>query len=157
MTTTTRLRNGTLYDGAGSPPVTGDILIRGDRIAAVGDLRGETASQTIDLDGLAVAPGFINMLSWADRIPDRRRPQHERYQAGRHARSHGRRHIDGSPQRRDETQLAIPSSPPPISHYDIEWTTLGEYLEFLERKGVATNVASFVGSATLRDARRRLR
>ncbi|MCY3796471.1 MAG: D-aminoacylase, partial [Chloroflexi bacterium] len=64
-TATTLLRNGTIYDGAGSPPVTADLLIRGDRIAAIGDLRGETAAATIDLDGLAVAPGFINMLSWA--------------------------------------------------------------------------------------------
>ena len=62
---TTLLRNGTLYDGAGGPPVRGDVLIRGDRIAAVGELRGESADRSIDLDGLAVAPGFINMLSWA--------------------------------------------------------------------------------------------
>ena len=62
---TTLLRNGTLYDGSGNPPVTGDLLIRGDRLAAIGDLGAESAATTIDLDGLAVAPGFINMLSWA--------------------------------------------------------------------------------------------
>ena len=145
----TLLRNGTLYDGAGSPPSTGDILIRGDRISAIGDLRHETAAQTIDLDGLAVAPGFINMLSWATEslIEDGRSMSDIKQGVTLEVMGEGtsmgplsdemKRHHDAILSTADIT-------------YDIKWTTLGEYLEFLERKGVATNVASFVGSATLR-------
>src|SRR4029079_19592371 len=59
------LRNAAVYDGSGGAPITADVGIRGDRIAAVGDLHAASATQTIDGAGLAVAPGFVNMLSWA--------------------------------------------------------------------------------------------
>jgi N-acyl-D-amino-acid deacylase len=59
------IRGGTLYDGSGGPPRRGDLAVRDDTIAAVGDLAGVTAAREIDADGLAVAPGFINMMSWS--------------------------------------------------------------------------------------------
>ena len=147
--TTTLLRNGAIYDGSGSPAFTGDILIHGDRIAAIGDLRAESAAQTIDLDGLAVAPGFINMLSWATEslIEDGRSMSDIKQGVTLEVMGEGTSMgpLNDDMKRNRDTILSTADI-----HYDIEWTTLGEYLEFLERKGVATNVASFVGSATLR-------
>ncbi len=146
---TTLLRNGAIYDGSGAPPLTGDILIRGDRIAAIGDLRAESAAQTIDLDGLAVAPGFINMLSWATEslIEDGRSMSDIKQGVTLEVMGEGTSMgpLNDDMKRNRDTILSTADI-----HYDIEWTTLGEYLEFLERKGVATNIASFVGSATLR-------
>lgn len=146
---TTRLRNGTIYDGTGAPHVTADILIAGDRIAAIGDLRDASASQTIDLDGLAVAPGFINMLSWATEslIEDGRSMSDIKQGVTLEVMGEGTSMgpLSDEMKRTRDTILTTADI-----HYDIEWTTLGEYLEFLEGKGVATNVASFVGSATLR-------
>ena len=146
---TTLLRNGAIYDGSGSPAATGDILIRGDRIAAIGDLRAESAAQTIDLDGLAVAPGFINMLSWATEslIEDGRSMSDIKQGVTLEVMGEGTSMgpLNDDMKRNRDTILSTADI-----HYDIEWTTLGEYLEFLERKGVATNIASFVGSATLR-------
>ncbi len=59
------LRNGTLYDGSGAPPVVGDLALNGQTIAALGQLKGARGRQEMDVSGLAVAPGFINMLSWS--------------------------------------------------------------------------------------------
>ena len=59
------IKGGTIYDGTGAPGRTGDVAIRGDRIVGVGDLKGAKAKDTIEAHGLAVAPGFINMLSWS--------------------------------------------------------------------------------------------
>ena len=148
-TTTTLLQNATIYNGSGLPPTRADILIRGHRIAAIGNLRDESASHTINLDGLAVAPGFINMLSWATEslIEDGRSMSDIKQGVTLEVMGEGTSMgplNDAMKQTRD-TILSTADI-----HYDIEWTTLGEYLEFLERKGVATNVASFVGSATLR-------
>ncbi len=150
MTTpTTLLRNGTIYDGTGAPPVSGDILISGDRIAAIGDLRDHSAATVIDLDGLAVAPGFINMLSWATEslIEDGRSMSDIKQGVTLEVMGEGTS-MGPLNEEMKKTRDTILSTADII--YDIEWTTLGEYLEFLERKGVATNVASFVGSSTLR-------
>ena len=145
----TLLRNGTIYDGTGAPPITGDILISGDRIAAIGDLRDQTAATVINLDGLAVAPGFINMLSWATEslIEDGRSMSDIKQGVTLEVMGEGTSMgplNDAMKEARDSILSTADIQ------YDIEWTTLGEYLDFLERKGVATNVASFVGSATLR-------
>ena len=146
---TTLLQNGTIYDGAGAPPVTADILISGDRIAAVGDLRDQSAARTIDLDGLAVAPGFINMLSWATEslIEDGRSMSDIKQGVTLDVMGEGTSMGPLSDEMKQARDSILSTAD---IEYDIEWTTLGEYLEFLARKGVATNVASFVGSATLR-------
>ena len=80
------IRHGTVYDGTGGAPVVGDVAVLGDSIVAVGDLGGARGRVEVDATGLAVAPGFINMLSWATRDAARRRPLAERHPAGRHAR-----------------------------------------------------------------------
>ena len=146
---TTLLRNGTIYDGTGAPPITGDIAISADRISAIGDLRDHSAAHTIDLDGLAVAPGFINMLSWATEslIEDGRSMSDIKQGVTLEVMGEGTSMGPLSDEMKKSRDTILSTAD---IQYDIEWTTLGEYLEFLERKGVATNVASFVGSATLR-------
>ena len=146
---TTLLRNGTIYDGSGAPPITADIAISADRISAIGDLRDQTAAHTIDLDGLAVAPGFINMLSWATEslIEDGRSMSDIKQGVTLEVMGEGTSMGPLSDEMKKSRDTILSTAD---IQYDIEWTTLGEYLEFLERKGVATNVASFVGSATLR-------
>ena len=143
------LRNGTIYDGSGAQPLRGGLAIHGDKIAAVGSLGRASAAQTIDLDGLAVAPGFINMLSWATEslIADGRSISDIKQGVTLEVMGEGTSMgpLNDEMKRSRDTILSIADI-----DYDIEWTTLGEYLEFLERKGVAANVASFVGSATLR-------
>ena len=143
------LRNGAIYDGSGAQPLRGDLAIHGDKIAAVGSLGRVSAAQTIDLDGLAVAPGFINMLSWATEslIADGRSISDIKQGVTLEVMGEGTSMgpLNDEMKRSRDTILSIADI-----DYDIEWTTLGEYLEFLERKGVAANVASFVGSATLR-------
>ena len=121
------LRNGTIYDGTGTAPVRGDVAIQADRIAAVGDVGSARAREEIDVAGLAVAPGFINMLSWATEPAPGRRPLAERHPAGRHAGSLWRRLVDGSAQREDERNRGQSSRA--TSSTTIKWTTLGEYLE----------------------------
>ncbi len=158
------LRGGTLYDGSGDDPVVGDLAIDGDRIAAVGDLGDATADERIDVSGLAVAPGFVNMLSWAtDSLIIDGRSQSDIRQGvtlevfgegisygplndamkedllrGWIADAGGEAAFRERFGLAEEAPLAVP------------WTTLGEYLEFLEHRGVATNVASFVGATTVR-------
>ena len=141
------IRNGTIYDGSGDAPFVGDVGIRGDAIAEVGKLtevRGETE---IDAGGLAVAPGFINMLSWAvdELLVDPRSQSDIRQGVTLEVFGEGSSWgpwSDTMKKERREGQGDI--------KYEIAWTTLGEYLEHLERRGVATNVSSFVGATTLR-------
>lgn len=141
------LRNGTVYDGSGSAPVKADVAIRGDRIAAVGKLAGARAKTEIEATGLAVAPGFINMLSWATEslIHDGRSMSDIKQGVTLEVFGEGWSMGPLSEAMKKEQQERMEEP-----RYDIAWTTLGEYLEFLERKGVAPNVASFVGATTVR-------
>lgn len=143
------LRNGTIYDGTGNDPVIGDVAIQGDKVAGVGDLGGASGTQEIDLDGLAVAPGFINMLSWATEslIEDGRSMSNIKQGVTLEVMGEGTSMGPLSDKMKQSRDTILSTAD---IEYDIEWTTLGEYLEFLERKGVSTNVASFVGSSTLR-------
>ena len=141
------IRNGTIYDGSGDAPFVGDVAIRGDTIAEVGKLTEARGETEIDAGGLAVAPGFINMLSWAvdELIVDPRSQSDIRQGVTLEVFGEGSSWgpwNDTMKEERREGQGDI--------QYEIEWTTLGEYLEYLERRGVATNVASFVGATTLR-------
>ncbi len=143
------LRNGTIYDGTGADPITGDLAILGDKIVAVGDVGDVIGTQELDMDGLAVSPGFINMLSWATEslIEDGRSMSDIKQGVTLEVMGEGMSMGPLSDEMK-KTRDAILSTGD-IS-YDIEWTTLGEYLEYLVRKGVSTNIASFVGSSTLR-------
>jgi N-acyl-D-amino-acid deacylase len=141
------IRNGTLYDGSGQPPVTGDVAVDGDRIVRLGDLGQSAGRQEVDAHGLAVAPGFINMLSWANvsLIEDGRSQSDIRQGVTLEVMGEGFSMGPWNDSIKAETlekQTDI--------RYDIEWTTLGEYLQYLEDRGVSTNVASFVGNGTLR-------
>ena len=140
------IRNGTLYDGSGGEPFVADIAVVADRIAAIGSDIG-TAEIEIDATGLAVAPGFINVLSWANTtlIEDGRSISDIRQGVTLEVMGEGWSMGPLNAQmKRDmlDQQGDI--------RFDVEWTTLGEYLQFLQDRGVSTNVASFVGATTVR-------
>jgi len=141
------IRNGTIYDGSGGAPFSGDIAVNGDTIAAIGDLGPSRGKVEIDAEGLAVAPGFINMLSWSNEslIADGLSQSEIRQGVTLEVMGEGWSMGPLSDEMKQEMlkqQVDI--------QYDIEWTTLGEYLEFLQRRGVSCNIASFVGATTCR-------
>lgn len=142
------IRNGRIYDGSGSAPVQLDIAIEGDHIAAIAALPDATAKLVIDAKGHAVAPGFINMLSWSNEslIADGRSLgevcQGVTTQIMGEGDSMGP--VSDDMKRRWKTEQTN-------MRYDIEWSTLSEYLRWLERRGVSQNVASFVGATTIRE------
>ena len=138
--------NGEVYDGLGGDPYLADIAIFGDRIVAIGRDLG-SAKETIDARGFAVAPGFINMLSWAtDTLIEDGRSQSDIRQ-GVTLEVMGEGWSMGP---LSETMKTMARARQGDITYDIAWTTLGEYLQFLEDKGISTNVASFVGATTVR-------
>jgi N-acyl-D-amino-acid deacylase len=142
------LRGGTVYDGTGTPGRIADVGIRGDRIAAVGDLASAQGQTVLDAKGLAVAPGFINMLSWStDSLIADGRSQGEIRQ-GVTLEVMGEGHSMGP--LTDEMKRRAVEQQGDI-RYDITWTTLAEYLAFLEKKGISPNVASYIGAATIRE------
>ncbi len=141
------IRNGMIYDGSGSIPFSGDVAISADTIAAVGSLDQVKGKQEIDVHGMAVAPGFINMLSWATEslIEDGRSQSDIRQGVTLEVFGEGWSYgpyNEKMKQEELESQGDI--------KYEIEWTTLGEYLEYLVNRGVSCNVASFVGATTVR-------
>lgn len=141
------LRGGTIYDGSGQPPIGGDVGIRGERIAAIGDLDNAVGMTEVDVSGLAVAPGFINVLSWATTsLLEDGRSLSDIHQ-GVTLEVFGEGWSMGplnEQMRREmlEDQAEI--------KYDVPWTTLSGYLEHLVDQGVSPNVASFVGATTIR-------
>ena len=142
------IRGGTVYDGTGSPGRRADVAIRGDRIAGIGDFRSAQAATVVDASGLAVAPGFINMLSWStESLLVDGRSQGEIRQ-GVTTQIFGEGGSMGP--LNDEMKKRAVEQMGDIK-YDITWTTLAEYLSELERRGVAQNVASYIGATTIRE------
>ncbi|HLE37060.1 MAG TPA: D-aminoacylase, partial [Candidatus Acidoferrales bacterium] len=142
------IRNGTIYDGSGKPPVRGDVAIQGDAIVAVGKLPvGAKAKTEIDADGLAVAPGFINMLSWATEslIYDGRSQSDIRQGVTLEVMGEG----ESMGPLNDQMKKIMVEQQADIK-FDIKWTTLGEYLDYLVARGISANVASFIGATTVR-------
>ena len=141
------VRGGTVYDGTGADGVVADVAIADDTIAVVGDLSDATAPVELDATGMAVAPGFINMLSWATEslIEDPRSQSDIRQGVTLEVMGEG-----WSMGPLTDTMKALQRSQQGDIKYEIEWTTLGDYLEYLEDRGVASNVASFVGATTVR-------
>lgn len=142
------IRNGLVYDGSGSPAQQVDVAVRGDRIAALLPVGSEVkAARTVDARGQAVAPGFINVLSWANEslIADGRGMSDTKQGVTLEIFGEGwsmgpynaKMKADALKQQGD-------------IRYPIEWTTLGEYLDYLQKRGVTPNVASFVGATTVR-------
>ena len=142
------IRNGTVYDGTGAEPRKADIAIRADRIAGIGDFKSAKANTVIDAKGLVVAPGFINMLSWSTEslIQDGRSQSEIRQGVTTEIMGEGESMGPVNDRVREEKireQTDI--------KYDIPWNTLAEYLQYLEKRGVSCNVASFIGATTIRE------
>ena len=141
------IRGGTIYDGAGGAPKRADVGIKGDRIAAIGNLKSAAAPTIVDATGLAVSPGFINMLSHSESslITDGR--------------------SQGELRQGVTTQIFGEGSMGPLSddmkrrrvsgqgdlRFEIPWTTLAEYMTYLEKHGISQNAASFVSATTIRE------
>src|SRR5437667_699896 len=142
------IRNGTVYDGTGAKPRQADVGIRGDRVAGVGDFKSANANMVIDAKGLAVAPGFINMLSWSTEslIQDGRSQSEIRQGVTTEIMGEGESMgpvNDRVREHKIRQQTDI--------KYGITWNTLAEYLQYLEKRGVSCNVASFIGATTIRE------
>jgi N-acyl-D-amino-acid deacylase len=143
----TVLRGGLIYDGSGGAARTGDVAIKGDRIVYVGPRAPGTATTVVDLKGLAVSPGFINMLSWAveSLIADGRALSDIRQGVTLEVFGEGESMGPLSPEAKRLAQQRQGDV-----KYPVGWTTLGEYLEWLTKRGIAPNVASFIGATTAR-------
>ncbi|WP_194778122.1 N-acyl-D-amino-acid deacylase family protein [Pararhodonellum marinum] len=141
------LRNATIIDGTGEPSFRGDLAVNADTIAFVGNLKGKKGKVDLDLNGLVLTPGFINMLSWANvsLLEDGRSQSDLRQGVTLEVLGEG---TSMGPLSEDMKKEMLEGQGD--IQYDITWTTLGEYLQHLENKGVSTNVASFVGNGTLR-------
>ena len=160
------IRNGTIYDGAGRVPIVGDVAINGDRIVAVGPSEGASGVVEVDATGLAIAPGFVNMLSWATEslIIDGRSQSDirqgvtlevfgEGWSMGPLNEAMKAEMVKGWIATFGSAEAAAAAAGLALGaggELEVPWTTLGEYLEFLEAKGVAPNIASFVGATTVR-------
>jgi N-acyl-D-amino-acid deacylase len=142
------IRGGTIYNGSGGTPFVGDVGIVGDRIVYAGPARGATAQRVVEARGLAVAPGFINMLSWSNEslLVDPRGQSELRQGITLEVMGEG-----WSMGPLNDKMKALAVKRQGDIRYPIEWSTLGEYLTHLERKGTAANVASFVGATTVRE------
>src|SRR5213595_566740 len=142
------IKGGTVYDGSGAEPKQADVAIRGDRIVGIGDFKTAKAKLVIDAQGFAVAPGFINMLSWSNE---------SLIQDGR-SQSEIRQGV--TTEIMGESESMGPVNDRVREHmirqqidikYDIKWNTLAEYLQCLQKRGVSCNVASFIGATTIRE------
>jgi N-acyl-D-amino-acid deacylase len=141
------IRGGTVYDGSGDAPRVADLAVRGDAIAALGDLEGARGKLEIDAAGLAVAPGFVNMMSWANEslIEDGRSQSDIRQGVTLEIMGEG---FSMGPLN-DEMKRLMTERQADV-RYDVEWSTLDGYLEYLTERGISPNVASFLGAANPR-------
>ena len=142
------IKNGAVYNGTGSEAQHVDLAIRGDRIAGVGDYKNAKAKTVIDARGLAVAPGFINMLSWSTEslIQDGRSQSEIREGVTTEIMGEG----ESMGPLNEELKKRMLREQSDIK-FDIKWNTLAEYLQYLEKRGISCNVASFIGAATIRE------
>jgi N-acyl-D-amino-acid deacylase len=144
----TIIRGGIVYDGSGGPGARSDVGIRRDRVVAVRDLSAATATTVIDAGGMAVAPGFVNMLSWSTEslLVDGRSQGEIRQGVTTQIFGEGSSMgpLNQAMKKRMVEQMGD-------LKFDITWTTLSEYLRELERRGVSQNVASFLGATTVRE------
>jgi len=141
------IKNGVVYDGTGGEGREVDVALRGDRIAGVGDFKNSPAKLVIDARGLAIAPGFINMLSWSNEslIADGLSQSEIRQGVTTEIMGEG----DSMGPVNDRVREEMLREQRDI-HYKVEWATLADYLRYLEKRGVSCNVASFIGATTIR-------
>ncbi|HSC53522.1 MAG TPA: D-aminoacylase [Phnomibacter sp.] len=144
----TIIRNGLVYDGNGGNPIKADIAINADTIAFIGDLGNAVAKQEIDVNGMAVAPGFINMLSWATVTLLQDGNSQSDIRQGVTTEIMGEGESCGP---LNERMKANWQKSQGDFKFEISWNTLGEYLQHIEKKGISCNVASFVGATTVRN------
>jgi len=142
------IRNGAVYDGSGGEAEHVDLAIKGDRIAGLGDFKDASARTIVNASGLAVAPGFINMLSWSTEslIQDGRSQSEIRQGVTTEIMGEGES-MGPVNDRVREHMLRAQSD----IKFEIKWNTLADYLQYLEKRGVSCNVASFIGAATIRE------
>src|SRR5437870_8145450 len=142
------IKNSAVYNGTSSEAQHVDLAIRGDRIAGVGDYKNATAKTVIDARGLAVAAGFINMLSWSTEslIQDGRSQSEIRQGVTTEVMGEGES-MGPLNNRMKERVLREQKD----IKFEIKWNTLAEYLRYLETRGVSCNVASFIGATTIRE------
>ena len=142
------IKGGTVYDGTGGEGHVADVAIRGDRIVGVGDFASAVPKKTIDARGLAVAPGFINMLSWSTEslIQDGRSQSEIRQGVTTEIMGEG----ESMGPLNDRMKARILREQTDIK-FEIKWNTLAEYLHYLEQRGISCNVASFLGATTVRE------
>lgn len=141
------IKGGTVYDGSGGKPVKADVGIKGDKVVKVGNLSKAKAGTVIDATGMAVAPGFINMLSWSTEslIIDPR--SLGELKQGVTTQIFGEGNSMGPLNDRMKKMMKDDQGD---LKYDIEWTTLADYLNYFEKRGVSQNVASYIGATTIR-------
>lgn len=142
------IKGGTVYDGSGSEGQRADLVIKGDRIAGIGEFKNAKAKSIVDASGLAVAPGFINMLSWSNEslIQDGRSQSEIRQGVTTEIMGEG----ESMGPVNDRVREHMLREQKDIK-YEIKWNTLAEYLQYLEKRGVSCNVASFLGATTVRE------
>lgn len=144
------IRGGTVYDGSGSPGRVADVGINADTIAFIGNLSNAEGDTVVDASGLAVAPGFINMLSWATETLIIDGKSQADIRQGVTLEVFGEGWSMGPLNETMKADMLAEMQRNPDWKFDVGWTTLNEYLESLQRRGVAPNVASFVGATTVR-------
>ncbi len=144
----TIIRNGTIYDGNGGAPYKADIAINADTIAFIGDLSNASAKNETDATGMAVAPGFVNMLSQSDvaLLHDGRSQGDIRQGVTLEVMGEGGSMGPLNPRMKHDMQTGQGDL-----KFDVGWNTLGEYLNYAEKKGISCNIASFVGAAQVRE------
>src|SRR5213075_2459887 len=142
------IKGGTVYDGDGGEGRAVDVTVRGDRITGVGDFHNASAKNMIDARGLAVAPGFINMLSWSNEslIQDGRSQSEIRQGVTTEIMGEG----ESMGPLNDRMKARIVREQTDIK-FEIKWNALAEYLRYLEKRGISCNVASFLGATTVRE------
>ena len=141
------IRNGVIYNGSGSEFYKGDLAINGDTIAAVGSLGDAVGRMKLDVGGLAIAPGFINVLSWATESLIEDGLSQGNIRQGVTLEIFGEGTSMGP--LNDLMKEEMLSRQGDIA-YEISWIKLSEYLDYLVQRGISPNVASFVGATTIR-------
>jgi len=144
------IRQGTVYDGSGAEGRVTDVGINGDTIAAIGDLSKAVGKKEIDAKDLAVAPGFINMLSWAVETLIIDGNSQSDIRQGVTLEVFGEGGSMGPINEEMRKGMLDDMRRNPDYSYDIDWTTLDEYLQSLVKRGISPNVASFIGATTVR-------
>jgi len=145
----TIIKNGLIYDGNGEKPYKADLAIKNDTIAFIGDLSKETATNVIDAKGMAITPGFINMLSWAPTSLIIDGNSQGDIRQGVTLEVFGEGGSMGPLNAKMKKEMEDSQQGP--NKIPIAWNTLGEYMHFMEKRGISCNIASFIGATTIRE------